>query len=282
MTQNLVDSKTLADEFVKDQQGRHADPDKYRGYRFPMPWFMQRTGGWVPGWMCYIYGRAGIGKTSVLSTAATQMGKDNIHFLYISLEETLFIVAQRIFSNLEDINRTKFRDITLTQTDWPHVYEAAQQLQKFNGLWAWGLYDEASIVDAVKQCMPDVVILDYLQLMIMPGKTMTEQISGASKMLVRLSKGHYTGKKHCVIAAAQLNDNNQVLGSRDPDRDGDLILEVADIDNGSGGVLPDKKRFTIRKFRHGALDSTHIAFFGGRSMVGELTKTANIGAIPRP
>jgi replicative DNA helicase len=282
MTQTIVDSKTLADEFVKDQQDRHADPEKYRGYRFPMPWFMQKTGGWGLGWMCYVYGRAGIGKTSVLSTAATQLGKDNVNFLYISLEETLFIVAQRIFSNLEDINRTKFRDITLTQTDWPNVYTAAQQMQKFGGYWAWGLYNEASIIDAVKQVMPDVIIIDYLQLMNMPGKTMTEQISAASKFLVRLAKGHNTGKKHCVIAAAQLNDDNNVLGSRDPDRDGDLILEIADIDDGNGGVLPDKKRFAIRKFRHGGLASTHIAFFGGRSMVGEIAKTANIGAIPRP
>jgi replicative DNA helicase len=278
----IVDSKTLADEFVKDQQSRHADPDKYRGYRFPMPWFMQRTGGWTPGWMCYVYGRAGVGKTSVLSTAATQLGRDGVNFLYISLEETLFIVAQRIFSNLEDINRTKFRDIALTPTDWPNVYSAAQQMQKFSGYWAYGLYDEASIVQAVKDTMPDVVFLDYLQLMMMPGRTMTEQVSAASKLLTRISKGHYTQKKHCVIAGAQLNDENNVLGSRDPDRDGDLNLEIADIDNGSGGVIPDKKRFSIRKFRHGALDTTHIAFFGGRSMVGEIAKTANIGAIPKP
>jgi replicative DNA helicase len=278
----VVDSKTLADEFVKDQQSRHNDPDKYRGYRFPMPWFMQRTGGWGPGWMCYVYGRAGKGKTSVMSTAATQMGKDGIKFLYISLEETLFIVAQRIFSNLEDINRTKFRDITLTASDWPNVYSAAQQMQGFSGYWAWGLYDEASIVQAVKDTMPDVIFLDYLQLMMMPGKSMTEQMSAASKLLTRIARGFYTQKKHCVIAAAQLNDENNVLGSRDPDRDGDLIMEIADIDNGSGGVIPDKKRFSIRKFRHGALDSTQIAFFGGRSMVGELSRTANIGAIPKP
>jgi len=278
----IVDSKTLADGFVKDQQERHADPDKFRGFRFPMPWFMKQTGGWTPGWMCYVYGKAGIGKTSVLSTAATQFGRDGVSFLYISLEENLYTVAQRIFSNLEDINRTKFRDIALTQTDWPNVYAAAQQMQTFNGMWAWGLYTEDTIADAVKQIMPDVVILDYLQLMLMAGKTMTEQVSAGSKFLNRLAKGHYTKKRHCVIAAAQLNDENNVLGSRDPDRDGDLICEIANIDNGSGGILPDKKRFSIRKFRHGGIDSTTIAFIGGRSMVGELIRTANIGAIPRP
>lgn len=277
----VVDSKELADKFVQDQTDRHKDPDKFRGYNFPMPWFMKKVGGWGRGWMCYVYGKAGKGKTSVLSTAAVQMGKDNVRFLYISLEETLFIVAQRIFSNLENINRSKFTHVNLAATDWPNVYSAALTMSKFQGYWAWGLYDEQSIIDAVKQVMPEVIILDYLQLMVTPGNTMTEQVSYASKLLTRISRGQYTQQKHTIISAAQLNDGNNVLGSRDPDRDGDLIIEIADIDNGTGGFLPDQKRMIVRKNRYGQQDSTTIAFFGNRSMVGELA-TSYPGTIPKP
>jgi predicted ATP-dependent serine protease len=248
-----------------------------------MPWFMKMTGGWGKGWMCYIYGRAGRGKTSVLTTAVTQFGRDNIPFLYISLEENLDLVTQRVFSCLENINRTHFRDICLTQTEWASVYSAANSFSKFSGYWAYGIDTEKAIIDAVQRTMADIVIIDYLQLLDTPGKTERERLVYASKFLVRLSNGKFTnGRKITVIAAAQLNDDNQVLGSRDPDRDADLTVEIADIDSGNGVPLPDRKKFTIKKFRHGGVDSTQIAFLGARSLVGDLARGNNIGPIPRP
>jgi len=275
-------SKQLADYFVTDQQDRHKDPDKYRGYRFPMPWFMKHTGGWGKGFICFVFGKGGIGKTSVLSTAATQLGKDGVNFLYISLEETLDVVCQRIFTNLEDIDRTLFRDVKLTATDWPNVYSAGAQMGKFSGHWVHGLYEEAPIIDAVQRFLPDVILVDYLQLMIMPGKSMTEQVSYGTKLIARIAKGHYTpGHKITTITAVQLNDDEQPLYSRDPDRDGDLNVKITGLDNGSGGILPDSRLMTITKARHGGPGSKRIAFFGGRSMVGEHA-SANRGPLPKP
>src|SRR4030042_926923 len=99
------EAKTLADGFVKDQKERHLNPDAYRGYKFPMDWWMDKTGGIQKGWLSFIYGKAGIGKTSVLTTAAVQFGKDGISFAYFAMEESVFTTAQRVFANLADINR---------------------------------------------------------------------------------------------------------------------------------------------------------------------------------
>lgn len=278
----IVESKELADSFVKDQEARHKEPGKFRGYRFPMPWFMDRTGGWGQGWICFIYGKAGHGKTSMLTTATTQLGRDGVPFLYISLEETLYIVTQRIFSNLQDISRTRFRDIALEETDWPNVYAAAMEMGKFNGYWTSGAYEEGEIIQAVKDTMPEVVILDYLQLMMTSGNTMVERVSNASKLMQRLAKGKITGRKHTVLCACQLNDNGQPLGSRDPDRDADLTVEVAKIENGTGGFLSSEVKLSIKKFRYGSPDSVTAAFFGARSLIGEFNGGPNRGRIPRP
>jgi replicative DNA helicase len=279
----IQDSPTLTDEFILDQQDRQKNPDKYIGYRFPMPWFMKVTGGWQRGALSYVYGRAGIGKTSVLVTAAVQMGRDNVRFLYISLEESLHATMIRVMANMENINRLHFRDICLTPTDWANVYTVATQIRKFSGYWADGLFTEKEIVSAINQTKPEVVFIDYLQLMTMPGKTMTEQVAAASKALVRIASGKHTGgKRISVIASAQMNDANQVLGSRDPDRDGDLCVAIEGIDDGNDGILTDKRRFTIRKNRNGTVDAKDIAFFGARSLVGELGTGNNYGPIRKP
>jgi len=267
-----VDSPTLANDTVKDTESRHNDPDAHRGYRFPIPWFMNKTGGWGRDWLCYVYGQAGIGKTSVLSTAAAQFGKDGIKFLYCAMEESLQLTGQRILSNLEAIDRTHFRDIKLTKTEWARVYTAASTLSKFNGYWTADAYTQKEYTELIDLIDPDVLIVDYLQLMDFPGQTKTDQVVAAAKFLKLVQSGK-VGKhkrKRTVIVSGQLNDEGKPLYSRDPDRDADLTVEIAGIDTGAGTIMPDKRKLKIRKFRHGGdLSSTDIAFFGARSLVGE-------------
>lgn len=274
-------AQELADDFVQKQKDMHDDPDSYRGYRFPSPWFMKLTGGWGRGWLCFVYAKAGMGKTSMLTTASVQLGKDQVDFMYFSLEESLEVTAARMFSNLEPINRTKFRDVKLADADWPNVFAAASEVRKFNAWFVESVYDEKGMTAVIKQFMPRVILLDYTQLMDFPGKTMTERMVQANKWLQGLSRGAITGQKHLVIAAAQLNDNGEVLYSRDSDRHGDLILGIDPIDDGFGNPKPDERRVTVRKFRYGSLGYQNMAFIGSRSLIGDLAKPMS-GPIPKP
>jgi replicative DNA helicase len=280
----VIDSKTLMDEFVQEQVSRHADPDAWRGYRFPVPWFMKQTGGWPREGLCYVYGKAGVGKSSVLMTAVAQIGKDQVRFLYFSLEEGLHACMQRLVSNLEPINRTHFRDICLEQAEWANLYQASGLGGGFQGWWSDSCFTEKEIGYVVQQVNPDVVFVDYLQLMTMPGKSMTDQVAAGSKFLKRLSKGQYTNKRPItVISAVQANEQDNSLGSRDPERDGDLICEIRKIEDGNGGYIQGKREFRIRKMRNGTGDiQTDLAFFGGRSLIGELTTAPNVGKMKVP
>ena len=274
-------AKKLADDFVQEQERKHQDPDSYRGYKFPSPWFMMQTGGWGREWLCYVYARAGIGKTSWLTTASVEFGRNGIPFAYFSLEESLDVTAQRVFSNLKPINRTKFRDLKLEDTDWPNVWHAAQTVGKFEGWFIESEYDAGGFTNIIKQYKPPVVLFDYLQLMDFPGNSQNERMVAANRYLQALSRGKITGMKHLVICAAQLNDDNEVLYSRDSDRHGDLIIMVSTIDDGYGGIKPDERRVKIKKFRYGGLGENNMAFIGNRSLIGDLAGRQP-GPIPKP
>lgn len=267
-------AKQLSDDFVQDQEKKHQDPDAFRGFRFPMPWFMDRTGGLQKGWISFVFGKAGIGKTSVLSTSAVQNGLDSVPFVYFALEESVFTVAQRIFANLGHISRVKFRDIKLDQTDFHNLYQAASQFSKFDAFFvddAWNDDEITAVLNAPELAHVEMVYLDYLQLMTMlKARNQSDNAAQASKFLTRIAKGKLTGKEKAVFAAVQLNDDGEPLWSRDPSRDADLVVEIEAISDGFGGELPDKRKFRIRKFRHGEPDATTVAFMGPRSMIGQI------------
>jgi len=286
-----VTSQLLADEFEGTTKKMHDDPAAYRGFSFPSPWFMRFVGGWGRDWYSLIYGKPGSGKSSFLNTAAIELGYKKVPFIYVSLEESLMILAQKVAANIGNINRIRFRDVTLEAGDWPKLSDAARDLRDFHGYWSEGLYDWDDLVATLQALdpLPDVLLQDYLQLgRVDNPRGMTDNVARYGKNLAALAKGNILKNKDgtphpvSVIAAAQLNDINEVLHSRDSDRDGDLIIEVQTIDNGAGDVLPDQRRIKIRKARYGGLDTTTMAFFGSQAKFGDIYKGTQSGPIPAP
>jgi replicative DNA helicase len=287
------DARTLADSFVLDQKNRHQDPDKYRGYYFPMDWWMEKTGGIQKGWVAYIMGQAGIGKSSILSTAAVQNGKDGVPFVYFSLEESVWTTAQRIFANLAHINRIKFRDIKLDQTDFQNLYVAANEFGVFDAYFVDDAWTDTEITECLKwiddertkaNLSPlEVVYADYLQLTMMSGaSTQVDNVAQASKFFTRIAKGQVTPNRKASIVAVQLNADNEPLWSKDPNRDGDVNIEIAGIDDGFKEILPDKRKLRVRKNRHGDIGATTCAFIGSRSLIGQLQDPVAVGKMQPP
>jgi replicative DNA helicase len=267
-------SSTAAKTWVEETEDKHRDPERHRGFRFPSPWFMKVTGGFRPGWISYVYGKAGIGKTAFLTTSAVQNGIDKVPFLYLALEESVESSIERFVAHMSGISRIKFRDVTLDEKDWPKVYKVASEVGDFHAFFcddAWSAPEIAAIVANEEIAQVKVVYLDYLQLMQMPNAiTGTENVAKASKFLTQLAKGKAAkGCKYAVVAACQLNDDGNPLWSRDPDRDGDLIVEVKAEADTTGKPLPDRREIVIRKARFGAQDSSMFHFNGALSKMGE-------------
>jgi replicative DNA helicase len=287
------EARTLADAFVADQEERHKNPDAYRGYRFPMDWWMDKTGGMQKGWLTYVFGKAGIGKSSVLTTSAVQNGQDGVPFVYFSLEESVWVTAQRVFANLSHIDRIRFRDVKLEATDFHNLKIACGEFGLFDAYFVDDAWDDEEITNTLewidsertKNNLPplEVVYLDYHQLMSIKGATtQTEHASKGSKFLVRIAKGKVTPGVKAVMAACQLNDAGEPLWSRDPSRDGDLIVEISGIDDGFKSILPDRRKLRITKFRHGDIASTDCQFIGARSKIGQAQDPIAVGKMKPP
>lgn len=281
---DIITSVQLADMFATDTTKRHGDPDAYRGYGFPSPWFQKATGGFGRDWLTFIYGQPGDGKSAFLNTAVIDFGRKNRNFLYVSLEESLITLGRKAISLMANIDKTKFRDITVQPTDWSDIRRVTKELRDFPGYWAYGIskWDELGRSIQKLDPLPDIVMIDYLQLMEDPqnSPTMNVVVGKASAYLARLSKGlikNQDGSDHIisVICAAQLNDDRQVLHSRDPDRHADLVIEVKKVENGNGGFLPDCRDIIIRKAKHGVVGHTRMGFFGSRSLFGDLQQSAS-------
>jgi replicative DNA helicase len=267
---DILTTKDMMTETVVRVEDMHNNPAKYRGYRIPIPWLHALTGGVLRNKLTYLYGKPKAGKSTTQLAFTMEMMIDGVNFLYLSLEESLENISHRILSHFGDIDRKKFRDITLEPSDWPRLFQASTEIGKFGGHWAFGAYNEKEIVDTVQKINPEILILDYLQLMQMKGKSKVEEIDEASKFLVRLSRGQYTKKVPlAVFATAQLNEQGECLWSRSPDRDGDIIVEVSTIDDTFGNIISNQRRMTVRLNRFGDLGSQIIMFNGSRSTVGE-------------
>lgn len=286
----IVTSKVLAHSTVDRLADQDKNPDNYRGYPFPSAWFMNHTGGWGRDWLCFLYGLPGSGKSGFMNTTVIELGRKNINFLYVSLEENLFIIGQKVIANIGGVNRTKFRDVKIEANDWPAIHNAVGQFETFSGNWGDDLYDWEDLYKSCQAYLPDVLLIDYIQLMsIKNAKGMTETVARISKLLQRLAHGKLLknpdGSDHpvSVICAAQLNNEGNPLYSFDPDRDGDFIIQIDQIDDGAGGTITGQRKVTIRKAKYGVVDSVNMAFFGDRALFGDLylPGTQN-GPIPNP
>lgn len=268
-----INSPQLAQGFIELQKKRHEHPELYQGYKTGLD-IDRFTGGIQPGWQVYIYGKPKAGKTAFLSTLAVKLGKDEIPFLWVGLEETLHRTAGRIFANVANIGKDKFRDIQIADEDWSSMYEAATYISRFPSFWNYGAYTIEEVYKLCTDLPIQVLILDYVQLMLGTAMNKTQEVANFSRALRRLANGDVTGNPVTVVAAAQLNDEGQPLWSRDLNRDTDLCITVKGIDDGFGGFLPNKRILDITNARDADVGSVEVGFIGKRSMLVNLERPA--------
>jgi replicative DNA helicase len=272
-----VDSKQFAQDFIELQKKRHEHPELYHGFSTGLD-IDRFTGGIQQGWQVYIYGKPKAGKTAFLSTFATKLGKDGVPFLWIGLEETLNRTAGRIFANIANVGKDKFRDIKVEEADWGELYTAAERIASYkNTYWNYGAYTIEEINTLCNELPIEVLFIDYIQLMIGTAQNKTQEVSTFSKYLRRLANGDAIGRPITVIAAAQLNDDGQPLWSRDLNRDTDLCITVKGIDDGFGGFLPNKRTLDITNARDADVGAVEVGFIGKRSMLVNLERPRTTG-----
>lgn len=151
------------------------------GIQYPWKQINYLTRGLRPGWLCYLAGYTRHGKTAAAMEFALKVAAGGRRVLFISMEmaatELGVRTAQRFGLNTDSFYQGR-----------PHVndFEAAQLAQQFDQhrhVIINGASDVHSIATLTEQIKPDILIIDYMQLLDIGNNTRVEGTNQNSRAL---------------------------------------------------------------------------------------------------
>lgn len=153
-----------ANAWVTYQKLKEAHPELFRGYQTGWRDFDKLTGGIQKGTSTIIIGESKMGKTGALLTLAINLA-EVCKVTYITMEQSTLQLMERGMANVSVTDMNSFRDLTMNATDWDRVIKAVDKFQRKKGGIVYGYRDLSDIQRIVDQEDPDIIILDYVQLM---------------------------------------------------------------------------------------------------------------------
>jgi replicative DNA helicase len=180
------------------------------GYPSGWPTLDRYIGGLVPGNVVIIAGRPGQGKSAVATNLAVNVAKTGVKVLLFSLEMTAAELGMRMVCRQAKVGWQLLRSGTATADNHRGLVDAAEALSHLPLVVIdHGDVTTTFIRSILRQHQPQVVIIDYVQLMASPGKDSRQQeVAAISRSLKLLAKEQGV----CMVALAQLNRNIEMRG----------------------------------------------------------------------
>ncbi len=234
------------------------------------------TAGLQPGDLIVVAGRPSSGKTSfAMNIAENAAIREHIPTLIFSMEMPAAQLVRRMLSSLGRIDQSRLRTGQLEDDDWPRLTSAVEMLSE-----APIYIDDAGSLSPgdirararrlARQVRVGLIILDYIQLMQVPGtnENRATEISEISRSIKALGKELNVP----VIAISQLNRNVEQRPTKRPVmsdlRDSGSIEQDADLiafiyrDEMYNNDSPDRgtAEVIVAKHRNGAIGDIRLAF----------------------
>ena len=239
--------------------------------------FDEKTAGLQPSDLIIIAGRPSMGKTALAVNIAENAAiKNNLSVAIFSMEMSGEQLAMRMLASLARIDQQKIRTGKLTSDDdWARLVATVSMMQDKKIF----IDDTPALTPAelrarcrrlVKEHGLDLVIIDYLQLMQVPGtkENRATEISEISRSMKAMAKE----LKVPVVALSQLNRSLEQRPNKRPmmsdlresgaiEQDADLIVfiyrdEVYNEDSPDKG----KAEIIIAKQRNGPIGTVNLTF----------------------
>lgn len=169
----------------------------------------KNIGGVKPGDYTIIGAKSGVGKTTLALNIALNVLEQGKKVLIISREMTDVDVFDRFATMVSKIPSMKFRNKDFTADDWKKFVNASGYLGEYEGKL---LIDNDStkisdIIKLVRKHKPDLVVIDYLQLLSAEDGS---KLENAERIIANISRNirTMTLKYDChVMALVQLNNS---------------------------------------------------------------------------
>lgn len=258
----------------------HTNPDSLRGLPTGFSDFDKKTGGLRAGDLVIIAGRPSMGKTTlavnIAEYAAVNPGRKASVAIF-SMEMPSEQLLTRMLSSIGGVNLGSIRSGRVSDEDWVRITSATSQLSEAKifvdetpGLSPMDLRARARRVK--REHGLDLVVVDYLQLMQVPGnkENRATEIAEISRGLKALAKELAIP----VIALSQLNRGVEQREHKKPvmsdlresgaiEQDADIILliyreEVYDKNTTKKGIA----EIDIAKHRNGEIGTFLLTFQG--------------------
>lgn len=226
------------------------------------------------GDLLVIGGYASAGKTLLSLQIAANLGK-KYRVGYYSLETNTDKLTDRIMSHLSGVPLRKIKDRDFSETDWLGIGTAATMMSGLNiDLVEVGGMTVRDIQSIARNRRHEIVIVDYLQLVIGDGRDTYERVTNVSKGLHTLARVNNV----LVIALAQLRRPDNDKGKPKPPtmhdfRESGQIEQDADV---ALLVYPSKpndntsdRKLKIAKNKEGRKDVLTLAFDGATQTLRE-------------
>lgn len=169
----------------------------------------KNIGGVKPGDYTIIGAKSGVGKTTLALNIALNVLEQDKKVLIISREMTDVDVMDRFTTMVSKIPSMKFRNKDFDESDWRRYISASGYLGEYQGKL---LIDNDStkisdIIKLVRKYKPDLVVIDYLQLL---NAEDGSKLENAERIIANISRSirTMTLKYNChVMALVQLNNS---------------------------------------------------------------------------
>ncbi|MBV8342261.1 MAG: replicative DNA helicase [Gammaproteobacteria bacterium] len=265
----------------------HANPDKLRGLATGFTEFDKLTGGLRGGDLVIIAGRPSMGKTTLavnMAEYAAVHPQTRASVAIFSMEMPAEQVITRMLASIGGVPLNSLRSGKISDDDWVRITSATSQLSE-----AKIFVDEAPALNPTelrararrvkREHGLDLIVVDYLQLMQVPGtqENRATEIAEISRSLKALAKELQVP----VIALSQLNRAVEQREHKKPvmsdlresgalEQDSDMILliyreEVYDRNTTKKGIA----EIDLVKHRNGEIGSFPLTF------QGQFTRFAN-------
>ena len=275
-----VPVRSLLPQLIDKIDEWHSNPDSLRGLATGFADFDKITGGLRAGDLVIVAGRPSMGKSTLavnMAEFAAVNPKRKASVAIFSMEMPSEQVLTRMLSSIGGVNHGAIRSGRISDEDWVRITSATSQLSEAKifidetpGLTPTDLRARSRRIK--REHGLDLVVVDYLQLMQVPGtkENRATEISEISRGLKALAKELSIP----VIALSQLNRGVEQREHKKPvmsdlresgaiEQDADIILliyreEVYDKNTTKKGIA----EIDIAKHRNGEIGTFLLTFQG--------------------
>ena len=176
-----------------------------KGFKFGVPILDNVIGGVFKGELITIGAKSGVGKTAMALTIVQEAIAQDKTVLVITREMTDEHITQRLITQQTGVSSKTMKTKTMTGEDWVKIVESLAYLGETKLYINHDISKPSQIRKRVRQLKPDLVVIDYLQLLTSErtGIAREQEVAYLSREMKKIT----TEFKTAVVQLTQLNES---------------------------------------------------------------------------